>query len=151
MSSIRSTRVAATAAVMASVAALGGAGLATAEAPADTTISVSPRTLVVAPQRSPFQFAGVPGVAESRPLPKGYVAIARDVRITRGGETAFAAMRMTCPKGKTWRTGGASGDVGVSVLARRVAGKRSVLVLASAAPHIAMGDTATGTIHALCR
>jgi len=151
MSSIRSTWVAAAAAVMASVASLGGAGLATAEAPADTTISVSPRTFVAAPQRSPFQFPGVPGVAEGRALPKGYVAIARDVRITRGGETAFAAMRMSCPKGKTWRTGGASGDVGVSVLARRVAGKRSVLVLASAAPRVAVGDTATGTIHALCR
>jgi putative intracellular protease/amidase len=149
MSSIRSTWVAA---VAAGVASLAAAGLAIAEAPTDTTISVSPRTAVAAPQRSPFAFPGVPDVAEGRPLPAGYVAIARDVSISRGGgETAFAAMRMTCPKGRTWRTGGASGEISVSVLDRRAAGKRSVLVLASAAPQVAAGETATGTIHALCR
>jgi hypothetical protein len=149
MSSIRFTRAAA--ALVATVAALGGAAVAIAEAPADTTMSVSPRTSVAAPARSPIGFPGVPGVAAGRPLPKGYVAVARDVRITRGGETAFAAMRMTCPAGKSWRTGAVSGDVGVSVLDRRIAGKRSVLVLASAAPRIAAGDTATGTVFALCR
>jgi hypothetical protein len=149
MSSTRFTRAAA--ALMATVAALGGAAIAIAEAPADTTMSVSPRTSVAAPARSPIGFPGIPGVAAGRPLPKGYVAVARDVRITRGGETAFAAMRMTCPAGKSWRTGAVSGDVGVSVLDRRIAGKRSVLVLASAAPRIAAGDTATGTVFALCR
>jgi hypothetical protein len=149
MSSIRFTWVAA--ALAATAAASGGAAIAIAEAPADTTMSVSPRTSVTAPARSPIGFPGVPGVAAGRPLPKGYVAVARDVRITRGGETAFAAMRMTCPAGTSWRTGAVSGDVGVSVLDRRSAGKRSVLVLASAAPRIAAGDTATGTVFALCR
>lgn len=149
MSSIRFTSAAA--ALVAIVAALGGAAIAIAEVPADTTMSVSPRTSVAAPARSPIGFPGVPGVAAGRPLPKGYVAVARDVRITRGGETAFAAMRMTCPAGKSWRTGAVSGDVGVSVLDRRIAGKRSVLVLASAVPRIAEGDTATGTVFALCR
>jgi hypothetical protein len=149
MSSHRSTRAAA--AVVAGIATFGVAALAVAQAPADTTISVSPRTFVAAPAPSPLGFPGVPGVAAGRPLPKGYVGVARDVRITRGAETAFAAMRMTCPKGRTWRTGAASGDVGVSVLDRRVAGKRSVLVLASAVPRVAAGDTARGTIFALCR
>jgi hypothetical protein len=149
MSSIRFTWAAI--ALVATVAALGGGAIAIAEAPADTTMSVSPRTSIAAPARSPIGFPGVPGVAAARPLPKGYVAVARDVRITRGGETAFAAMRMTCPTGKTWRTGAVSGDVGVSVLDRRIAGKRSVLLLASAAPRIAAGDTATGTVFALCR
>jgi hypothetical protein len=149
MSSIRFTW--ATAAIVASLATLAVAGIAVAEAPADTTMSVSPRMSVAAPARSPIGFPGVPGVAAGRPLPKGYVAVARDVRITRGGETAFAALRMTCPNGKSWRTGAVSGDVGVSVLDRRIAGKRSVLVLASAAPRIAAGDTATGTVFALCR
>jgi hypothetical protein len=148
MSSIRFTWAAAT---VASVATLAAAGIAMAEAPVATTMSVSPRMSVAAPVRSPIAFPGVPGVAAGRPLPKGYVAVARDVRITRGDETAFAAMRMTCPAGKSWRTGAVSGDVGVSVLDRRIAGKRSVLVLASAAPHIAAGDTATGTVFALCR
>ena len=149
MSSTRFTRPAA--AIVASLATLGVAGIATAEAPADTTMSVSPRTSVAAPARSPIDFPGVPGATAGRPLPRGYVAVARDVRITRGGETAFAAMRMTCPKGRSWRTGAVSGDLGVSVLDRRIAGKRSVLVLASAAPRIAPGDTATGTVFALCR
>jgi len=151
MSSIRSIRVVVATAVVASFAMVGAAGPAGADAPADTTISVSPRTLVAAPDKSPIDFPGVPSAVQGRPLPKGYVAVARDVRITRGGETAFAAMRMTCPKGKTWRTGGTSGSVGVSVLDRRATGKRSVLVLASAAPRVAAGATAGGTIYALCR
>jgi hypothetical protein len=149
MSSHRPSRAAA--AVVAGIATFGLAGPATAQAPADTTMSVSPRTFVAAPAPSPLDFPGVRGVAAGRPLPKGYVAVARDVRISRGGETAFAAMRMTCPKGRTWRTAGASGEVVVSVLDRRVAGKRSVLVLASAVPRVAAGDTATGTIFTLCR
>jgi hypothetical protein len=149
MSSVRTTRV--SAAVAVGAATLGVAGVAIAQAPADTTMSASPRTVVAAPAASPLDFAGVPDVAAGRPLPKGYAAVARDVRITRGGETAYVAMRMTCPKGRTWRTGGASGAVGLSVLDRRVAGKRSVLVLASAAGRVAAGDTATGTIFALCR
>ena len=149
MSSVRIRRVSAAAAV--SAATLGVAGFAIAQAPADTTMSVSPRTVVAAPAASPLDFPGAPGVAAGRPLPKGYVAVARDVRITRGGEAAYVAMRMTCPKGGTWRTGGASGAVALSVLDRRVAGKRSVLVLASAGGRGAAGDTAAGTVFALCR
>jgi hypothetical protein len=149
MSSIRSTWAAG--AVVAGIATFGIAGLAIAEAPTDTTMSVSPRTLVAAPARSPVDFPGVPGALASRPLPQGYVAVAREVRITPGGEPAYAALRMTCPNGKTWRTGAATGDVGVSVLDRRIAGKRSVLVLASPVPGVAAGDTATGTVFALCR
>jgi len=149
MSSLRHTTIAAAAAA---VAAFGLVAIAGAEAPAppaDTTITVSPRTTLVAPQNSPIDFPGVPSARRGKPLAKGYVAIGRDVRVTRGTETAFATMRMTCPTGRTWRTGGSSGDVAGSVLDRRVTGKRSVLVLAIAAP--AIGSTATGTIYALCR
>lgn len=71
--------------------------------------------------------------------------------ITRGTETASAALRLTCPKGKTWRTGGSAGGVGFGVLDRRVTGKRSVLVLASANPGVAAGTAASGTVYALCR
>lgn len=53
---------------------------------------------------------------------------------------------MTCPRGKTWRTGAATGDVGLAVLDRIVSKKRSVLVMATARER-----TATGTIYALCR
>ncbi len=147
MSSSRLIRAAAAAVV----AALAATATAVAQAPSDTTISVSPRTLIAAPQDSPISFPGVAGARQGQPLPKGYVAVARDVRITRGAETAFAAMRMTCPKGKTWRTGGAAGEIGVSILDRRVTGKRSVLVLVSASSQVARGEAATGTAYALCR
>ena len=148
MSSVRFMWVAA---AVASVAALGGAVSAGAQAPSDTTISVSPRVLTAAPQKSPIDFPGVAKARAGQPLPKGYVAVARDVKIARGAELAFAAMHMTCPQGKTWRTGASSGDVGLSVLTRNVTGKRSVLVLVSAAPSVAQGSTATGTVYSLCR
>jgi hypothetical protein len=148
MSSVRCTWVAA---AVASVAALGVAASAGAEAPPDTIISVSPRVLTAAPQKSPIDFPGVVKARAGQPLPKGYVAVARDVKIVRGAEVAFAAMHMTCPRGKTWRTGASSGDVGLSVLTRKVTGKRSVLVLVSAAPSVAEGATAKGTVYSLCR
>jgi hypothetical protein len=148
MSSIRSTWVAAAAGVV----ALGLATSAAAQAPAEaTTISVAPRVLVAAPQKSPVDFPGVAKARAGQPLPSGYVAVGRDVKIARGSEVAFAAMRMTCPKGKTWRTGASAGDVGLSVLDRRVTGKRSVLVLATPAPSVQQGKTATGTVYSLCR
>jgi hypothetical protein len=148
MSSVRFTRVAAAA----SVVALGLAASAGAQAPTeDTTISVAPRTLIAAPQKSPVDFPGVAKARAGQPLPRGYVAVAREVKIARGAEVAYAAMRMTCPTGKTWRTGASSGELGLSVLDRRVTGKRAVLVLVSAAPSVARGDTATGTVYALCR
>ena len=76
----------------------------------------------------------------------------RFVRITRGDEPAFAALRMTCPKGKTWRSGTGSGDIGASVLDRSARGKRSVLVMATFSTRdVAVGASATGTIFALCR
>jgi hypothetical protein len=149
MSSIRCTRAAA--AVAASVAALGLTAVAGASAPADTTISVSPRVFIAAPQKSPVDFPGVPSARAGRVLPKGYVAVARDVDITRGAETAFAALRMTCPKGRTWRTGGSAGDISATILDRRASGKHSVLALASAASSVDAGVTASGTVFALCR
>jgi hypothetical protein len=150
MSSPRTPRLAT--ALAAGVAALGlAAAGAGAAAPADTTITVSPRVVVAAPQKSPIDFPGVAAARAGRPLPAGYVAIARDVRIARGAETAFAALRMTCPKGRSWRSGGSSGDLGLTVVDRRVTGKRTVLVLASAAPSVARGETASGTVYSLCR
>ena len=135
-------------------ATLGLAGLAgaqtTSPAPKSTTISVTPRVFIAAPQKSPIDFPGVSSARAGKPLAKGYVAVARGVNITRGDETAFAALRLTCPKGKTWRTGGSAGDIGFSVLDQRVTGKRSVLVLATASPQ-AVGATASGTVFALCR
>ena len=59
---------------------------------------------------------------------------------------------MTCPKGKSWRSGTASGEIGVSVLDRSARGKRSVLVMATfSTSAVAVGEVAAGTIYALCR
>ncbi len=147
MSSRRTPRRAVRAALLttAVLAALGGVAVAADEGE-PTVISVSPRVVIAAGEDSPADFPGVPKARAGQPLPRGYAAVARDVRITRGGEIAFAALRMTCPRGKTWRTGAATGDVGLAVLDRIVSKKRSVLVMATARER-----TATGTIYALCR
>jgi len=152
MSSCIAPRRAARGALLTLAALAAAGGVAVASGGADTRISVSPRVLVAAPQRSPADFPGVARARAGEPLPSGHVAVGRDVRIIRGGEAAFAALRMTCPRGKAWRTGTATGDVGLTVLDRIVSRKRSVLVMATyATPATALGQTAAGTIHALCR
>jgi len=142
-----------TVAALAVIAVLAGAaGAIAAAGGADTTTAVSPRTVLTAPERSPVDFPGVARARAGEPLPEGYVAVARDVRLTRGAEIAHAALRLTCPKGRTWRTGAARGDITVSVLDRAVSKKRAVLVMASYdTGETALGETAAGTIYALCR
>jgi len=131
-------------------AAAAGAGAAET---ADSTISVSPRAQLAAPDSSPVTFPGVTRVRDGEPLPRGWVVVSRDVRITRGGEVAFAAFRMACPKGRTWRSGTSGGDILASVLDRNArAQKRSVLVMATfATSEVRVGETASGTVYALCR
>lgn len=140
-------------AVLAATATLTGAAASYAAATdAETTTAVAPRVLIAAPADSPVDFPGVSSARAGEPLPAGFVAVARDLRITRGGEVAYAAMRMTCPKGKTWRTGASRGPIGISVLDRAVSNKRSVLVMAGLdTRRTARGETASGTIYALCR
>jgi hypothetical protein len=146
------TRRAARAALIAIAALAALGGVAAAEGGATTTLSVSPRVLVAAPEPSPASFPGVARARAGEPLPKGYVAVGRDVRITRGAEAAYAALRLVCPRGKTWRTGAATGDIGLTVLDRVVSKKRSVLVMATYdTGTTALGQTAAGTIYALCR
>ncbi len=103
---------------------------------------------------SPAEFPGVSKVRKGQAIPRNWAVVSRDVRITRGGEPAYAAMRMTCPKGKTWRSGASSGDIGVSVLDITAAPgrKRSVLVMATfSASDVRVGESASGTVYALCR
>jgi len=127
-------------------------GSALAAGGPDTTIAVSPRVTTIAPAVSPADFAGVSKVRKGRPLPRGWVVVGRDVRITRGGEVAHAALRMTCPKGTTWRSGASTGDIGAGVLDRSARGKRSLLVIATfSASDVRRGETAAGSVLALCR
>jgi hypothetical protein len=153
MSSSKISRRLAGGALAGLVALAAGAGGAIAQSsgPA-TTIAVSPRVLIAAPADSPADFPGVGKVRSGAPLLRNYAVAARDVRFVRGSEAASAAFRMSCPPGKTWRAGTASGDVDVAVLDRTVSKKRPVLVVASFdAAQTAVGQTAAGTIYALCR
>lgn len=124
-----------------------------AAASSDTTISVSPRVEIAAPDPSPADFPGVSKVRAGEPLPRGWVVVSRDVRFERGGEVAFAALRMTCPKGKTWRSGTSTDGIGASVLDRDPrARKRSVLVLATfPTSDVRIGTSVSGKVFALCR
>jgi hypothetical protein len=132
-------------------ASLALAGSAVAAQAADTTIDVSPRAELTAPDRSPVDFPGVTRVREGEPLPRGWVVVSRDVRITRGAQDAFGAFQMTCPRGTTWRSGTGADDIRASVLDRN-ARKRSVLVLATfSMSAVRVGETAAGTVYALCR
>jgi len=140
------------AAACAAAASFALCGTAFAAATSDTSIAVSPGVETAAPATSPASFPGVTNVREGARLPRGWVVVERDVRITRGREPAFAALRMTCPRGKSWRSGTASEDVGASVLDRNARGKRSVLVMATFSTRtVRVGETAAGTVFALCR
>jgi hypothetical protein len=140
-----------TAACAAALTLMLGAS-ALASAPSDTTIAVSPRVVTAAPTASPATFPGVTSVREGVRLPRGWVVVGRDVKITRGAEAAFAALRMTCPKGKTWRSGTAGGEIAASVLDRNARGKHSVLVMATfSTSDVQVGESAAGTVFALCR
>ena len=143
----------ATTLAVAAACSLAAGGTAYASATTDTTISVSPRVEIVAPANSPADFPGITNVREGKPLPRRWVVVSRDVRIKRGGEVAFAALRMTCPKGTTWRSGTASDDITASVLdVKPRAARRSVLVTAAfSTREIRVGETAAGAVLALCR
>jgi len=133
------------------VAALALATPALAAQAPDSTITVSPREQITAPAASPADFPGVSGVRAGVALPRGWVVVGRDVKMTRGGEVAYGAFRMTCPKGKTWRSATASDDILASVLDRSPR-KRSVLVLATfPTSDVKVGETAAGTVYSLCR
>jgi len=131
--------------------ALGGSAVAAGSA--DTTISVSPRVELAAPEVSPADFPGVSRVRAGEPLPRGWVVVSRDVRFARGREVAFAALRMTCPRGTTWRSGSASDEIGASVLDRNARSrKRSVLVMATfPTSEVRVGEAVSGKVFALCR
>jgi hypothetical protein len=131
---------------------IGAPAFAAATA-SDTTISVAPRVEIAAPGSSPADFPGITKVREGERLPRLWVVVSRNVRMERGAEVAYAVLRMTCPKGKTWRSGTTTGDITGGVLDRNArAGKRSVLVMASfSTSRIRAGETASGKVLALCR
>jgi hypothetical protein len=145
----RTRRAGALAGAIAALLALGASAVA-AQA-ADTKIIVTPRVVLSAPAVSPVDFPGVSTVRAGQALPRRWVVVSRNVKIARGDEVAYAAMRMTCPKGTTWRTGASSGAIGAQVLDRTTRGRRSILVMATIAAGVKPGEIAAGTVYALCR
>jgi hypothetical protein len=133
--------------------ALAGPSAAAAATDGDSTITVSPRVVLAAPQTSPVDFPGVTNVRAGEPLPRNWVVVRRDVTIERGAEVAFGAFRMTCPKDRTWRSGASGGEIAASVLDRNPRSrKHRVLVLATFATSVVRrGQTASGAVYALCR
>ncbi|MBA3326927.1 MAG: hypothetical protein H0T43_01330 [Solirubrobacterales bacterium] len=147
---IRSRAVLSGVAVLAS---LGAGGVAVAAQAPDSTTSVSPREFISAPQNSPIDFPGARTARQGKPLPRGYTVVARKVKITRGGEVAWAALRLTCPSGKTMRTGGSRGAVGLQpTRGASYVGKRSMVAIVNFdARATGVGETAEGTVYGLCR
>ena len=145
----RTRRVAALVGAIAASLAVGTAAVAAPAA--DTKIIVTPRVVLTAPALSPVDFPGVSAVRAGKALPRRWVVVSRDVKIARGSEVAYAAMRMSCPKDTTWRTGSSSGAIGASLLDRHARGRRSVLVMATIAAGAKPGETVAGSVYALCR
>jgi hypothetical protein len=140
--------------IAAAAVCLAAAGTAVAATSgADSTITVSPRTTVAsAPDNSPIDFAGASDARRGKPLPKGNVVVGRAAKFERGSEVAYATLTMSCPSGKALRTLGRTGGVAPQVMHPiHYVGKRSVEVLVTYdASKVKVGDTADGTVLALC-
>jgi hypothetical protein len=135
-------------------AVAGATGTALAASGTDSTVTISPRTIVAsAGQNSPVAVGGVRAVRAGKPIPSGYVLIGRHVKFVRGTEAGFGALTMRCPAGKTLRGLARQGKVGPQVVRDiNYSGKRSVNVIVDYdANHTPVGGTAEGDVLALCR
>lgn len=153
-------RTAVAAAAIAATTAAGGTAFAQSQpapiqpAAGDSTVIVSPRTQIAAPANSPIDFAGVRSARRGKPLAAGYVVVSRHVKVTRGAEVAYGAMRMTCPKGKTLRSFGSTGSIGgnLATPSTKYVGKSSWLMMATyGGSQVKPGQAAEGNLLAICR
>jgi hypothetical protein len=145
--------------VLAVSGVLAGGLAATASAlsaGAPTQITVGGSSLLAAPARSPIDFPGARNLRQGEPLPAGDVVVARQVAITRGDDPAQAAVTLTCPPRLRVRSAGAS-EIPKGVVAQLprsragYRGRRSVRVVTDFdARAVARGQTASGTLYALC-
>jgi hypothetical protein len=123
---------------------------------APTQITVGAASVLAAPARSPIDFPGARDARQGAPLPTGEVVVARQVAITRGDDPAQATVTLTCPPRMRVRSAGASEiPRGVAAQLPRTRagyrGRRSVRVVTDFdARAVAKGQTASGTLYALC-
>lgn len=135
-----------TALLTASILAAGAAAAGTAGAlDGDTTVTVGPPKPLTAGATAPFDAAGVKAIRRGKPVPAGYVLVGRTVTTKAGTGAAGAAIRLTCPAGKTLRTLGATGKAGLQI-GRTYLGKRATNVMSLDG----RGDT-SGTVYGVCR
>ena len=123
-----------------------GAGVAVAQDPAPTTVTVGQSTQLKAPAKAPFDAPGVRAIRRGKPLPSRYVLVGRKVTIQIGQEAAWGAARFTCPKGKVLKTAGFTGHVAPQMLDHYV-GKKTTRILFDS---LHKQGTYTGTVYAVC-
>ncbi len=158
--SITRTAIAAAAAAALLVAGAAVAQTVAPPAPGTTTISVGPRVQLAAGATDPTDFPGVKD-RKGQPIPSQYRAIAYDVSITRGSVETYPAFTVRCPPGRKLVTFAATGSVapqivGFTPFVRRRAfgyeGKASWGVIVDYDRRVTgVGQTASGTVYALCR
>ena len=134
-------------AILSCVTAVGAAGAAVA-ADGATDIKVTAAPTLAPGQTAPFDAAGVRAIRRGKPIPSGYRLIAQQVDITRGAQSAGAALTFRCPEGKTLRTFGVVGNAGFTATSRNYPGHRQTTIVSFAPPQL---PHATGTVYAVCR
>lgn len=114
----------------------------------DTTATVGAPKPLSAGATAPFDAAGVKAIRRGKAIPSGYVLVGRHASAEGGAAAAGAAIRLTCPSGKTVRTLGATG-VPIQIPSRDTSyvGNRITTVYALANA----GKSFDGTVYAVCR
>jgi hypothetical protein len=131
------------------VAATGATAVAATAADGDAQITVGPQITLHAGQKAPFDAPGVKAVRRGRPIPSGYVLVGRKVTIDRGTSGSVgAALKLSCPTGKTARTLGATGATGPNLIGNAYVGHRDVRVAVWSPPR---SPQSTGVSYVVCR
>jgi hypothetical protein len=133
-------------AVLTSLAALGGSGVALA-ADGPTTVTVQDAPTLTAGQSSPFDAPGVRAIRRGKAIPSGYVLVGQQVVIKRGARNAGAALFFRCPGSKRLKTFATIGQAGF-LAPRDYVDHRQTQILSFGPPN---STQSTGTVYAVCR
>jgi len=156
---IRTALISATVAGL--LAAAGALAVVPSSADTDAATTVGPRVLIASPANSPEDFPGERRARAGKPLPKGFVAVAHRVSITRGATTVYPTFTLRCPEGKRLKTFAARGAVAPQIVGRSPFVRRREFEYANKPEWgvvvdfnrrlTPVGQTVTGTVYGLCR
>lgn len=136
-------------AVTVAVAGSGAAAASAGAAAGDARITVGPPVTLTAGEIAPFDAAGVKAIRRGKAIPEGYVLVGRKVTIDRGTSGSVgAALKLSCPSGKSARTLGLTGENGPSLIGNRYVGHRDVRVAVWSPPR---APRSTGMSYVVCR